>query len=116
MTPPEGESLLPVLNGQSVAIYGPDDVIADEVNDIRYVRKGPWKLTRVVNYLLPSSALLINHDWQLYNMDTDRGETTDVASENPQIVAELIADWDVYVTRVGVAQPILPPLLPPITQ
>jgi len=116
VAPPEGESLFPILNGQSSNIYGPDDVIADEVNDIRYVRKGPWKLTRVVNYLLPSAAALLDHDWQLYNMDTDRGETTDVASENPQIVAELIADWDVYVTRVGVAQPILPPLLPPITQ
>lgn len=116
VAPPEGQSLLPVLNGQRSAIYGVNDVIADEVNDIRYVRKGPWKLTRVVNYLLPSSAALINHDWQLYNMDTDRGETTDVASQNPQIVAELIADWAAYVTRVGVAQPILPPLLPPIDQ
>ena len=116
VAPPEGQSLLPLLNGQRSAIYGATDVIADEVNDIRYVRKGPWKLTRVVNYLLPSSAALIDHDWQLYNMDTDRGETTDVASANPQIVAELIADWDVYVTRVGVAQPILPPLLPPIDQ
>ncbi len=116
VAPPEGQSLLPVLNGQRSAIYGVNDVIADEVNDIRYVRKGPWKLTRVVNYLLPSSAALINHDWQLYNMDTDRGETSDVASQNPQIVAELIADWAAYVTRVGVAQPILPPLLPPIDQ
>ena len=116
VAPPEGQSLLPVLNGQRSQIYGASDVIADEVNDIRYVRKGPWKLTRVVNYLLPSSAALINHDWQLYNMDTDRGETSDVASENPQIVAELIADWAAYVTRVGVAQPILPPLLPPINQ
>lgn len=116
VAPPEGQSLLPLLNGQRSAIYGATDVIADEVNDIRYVRKGPWKLTRVVNYLLPSSAALINHDWQLYNMDTDRGETTDVASANPQIVAELIADWAAYVTRVGVAQPILPPLLPPIDQ
>jgi len=116
VAPLEGQSLMPVLTGQSAAIYGPDDVIVDEVNDIRYVRKGSWKLTRVVNYLLPSAALLINHDWQLYNMDTDRGETNDVAAENPQIVAELTADWDAYVTRVGVAQPILPPLLPPITQ
>lgn len=116
VAPLEGQSLLPVLNGQASQIYGPDDVIVDEVNDIRYVRKGPWKLTRVVNYLLPSSALLINHDWQLYNMDTDRGETSDVAAANPQVVAELTADWDAYVSRVGVAQPILPPLLPPITQ
>jgi arylsulfatase len=116
VAPLEGLSLLPVLNGQRTQIYGQDDVIVDEVNDIRYVRKGPWKMTRVVNYLLPSAALLINHDWQLYNMDTDRGETTDVAAQHPDIVAELTADWVAYVNRVGVQQPILPPLLTPIDQ
>ena len=112
----EGTSLLPVLNGQQSEVHGPDEVIADEVNDIRYVRRGPWKLTRFVNYLVPPANLLLNHDWQLYNMDSDRGETTDVASQNPQIVAELEADWQAYVTRVGVEQPIFPPLLPPIDQ
>ena len=81
-----------------------------------WVRRGPWKLTRFVNYLVPPANLLLNHDWQLYNMDSDRGETTDVASQNPQIVAELEADWQAYVTRVGVEQPIFPPLLPPIDQ
>ena len=116
VAPLEGLSLLPVLNGQRTQVYGQDDVIVDEVNDIRYVRKGPWKMTRVVNYLLPSAALLINHDWQLYNMDTDRGETTDVAAQHPDIVAELTADWVAYVNRVGVEQPILPPLLTPIDQ
>jgi arylsulfatase len=116
VAPLEGRSLMPVLTGQADQIYDDTDVVVDEVDDIRYVRRGPWKLTRVVNYMLPSAALLIDHDWQLYNMDTDRGETNDVSAENPAIVSELIADWDAYVSRVGVAQPILPPLLPPITQ
>ncbi|HZR38107.1 MAG TPA: arylsulfatase [Nevskia sp.] len=116
VAPLEGLSLLPVLGGQRSQIHGQDDVIVDEVNDIRYVRKGPWKMTRVVNYMLPSAALLIDHDWQLYNMDTDRGETTDVAALHPDIVAELTADWVAYVKRVGVEQPILPPLLTPIDQ
>jgi len=116
VAPLEGLSLLPVLSGQRSQIHGQDDVIVDEVNDIRYVRKGPWKMTRVVNYMLPSAALLIDHDWQLYNMDTDRGETTDVAALHPDIVAELTADWVAYVKRVGVEQPILPPLLTPIDQ
>jgi arylsulfatase len=116
VAPPEGLSLLPVLNGQRGEIYGLDDVIADEVNDIRYVRRGPWKMTRVVNYLVPSAAEFISHDWQLYNMDTDRGETTNVAAQNPAIVADLTNEWRAYVTRVGVKQPILPPLLTPIDQ
>ncbi|MGH8443638.1 MAG: arylsulfatase [Solimonas sp.] len=112
----EGASLLPVLRGERGEVHGPDEVIADEVNDIRYVRKGDWKLTRVVNYLLPAAAANINHDWQLYDMSVDRGETNDLAAANPDKVQELIAEWKGYVTRVGVAQPILPPLLPPIDE
>lgn len=116
VAPLEGRSMLPVLKGQSDALYGPDDVLAGEVNDIRFVRRGPWKLTRVANYLLPSAALNVNHQWELYNLDTDRGETTDLAAVHPDIVASLTNDWRAYVARVGVKQPVLPPLLPPIDQ
>jgi arylsulfatase len=114
IAPLEGTSLLPVLNGQRSQVHGDTEVFADEVNDIRYVRRGPWKMTRIANYMLPSAALLLNHQWQLYNIDSDRGENHDVAAENPAVVAELTQDWSDYVSRVGVKQPVLPPLLPPI--
>jgi arylsulfatase len=116
IAPLEGASLLPVLDGQVSEVHGPSEVIADEVNDIRYVRRGPWKMTRIVNYMLPSAALLLNHDWQLYNMDSDRGETTDVSSQNPAVVADLEAQWQAYVTRVGALNPVLPPILTPMNQ
>ena len=108
----EGVSLQPLLQGKIGAIHGPDEVIADEVNDIRVVRKGPWKLTQIRNYLLPSAAEFLNHNWQLFNMDTDRGENTDVAALHPEIVAELEAEWDAYAQRVAYVSPILPPQLP----
>ena len=112
----EGASLLPVLRDQSEAVHAQDEVIADEVNDIRYVRKGPWKMTRIVNYMLPSAAELLNHDWQLYDIVHDRGETHDVAAGHPDIVAALTADWAAYVARVHAVNPILPPILTPIDQ
>jgi arylsulfatase A-like enzyme len=111
----EGRSLLPALHG-SARIHADDEVIADEVNDIRYVRRGRWKMTRVVNYVVPSAAANISHDWQLYDMDTDRGETRDVATTHPDVVSSLTAEWAAYVERVGVKQPILPPILTPIDQ
>lgn len=110
----EGFSLLPVLNGQRGEVRDNNVVLTDEVNDIRVVRRGPWKLTRFVNYLVPPANLLLNHDWQLYNMESDRGETTNVAADHPEIVAELRAEWRDYVTRVGVVQPTIPPILTPI--
>jgi arylsulfatase A-like enzyme len=112
----EGASLLPVLYGLRSEVHDDSEVLVDEVNDLRYVRRGPWKMTRFVNYLIPPAALLMNHDWQLFNMDSDRGETTDVAAAHPDIVAELTDEWRAYVTRVGVQQPLLPPLLTPIDQ
>ena len=116
VAPIEGKSLRPVLNGSVDEVHAIDEPIADEVNDIRYVRKGPWKMTRVVNYMLPSSAELISHDWQLYNLDDDRGENHDLAAANPDKVAELLADWQAYVARVHAVNPVLPPILTPIDQ
>ncbi|MDR3414994.1 MAG: arylsulfatase [Nevskia sp.] len=116
VAPLDGASLLPLLQGRQEQVHPASEVFADEVNDIRYVRRGPWKLTRIVNYLLPSPALLLDHEWQLYDLDHDRGELDDVARLHPDIVAELEEEWRAYVARVGVEQPILPPLLPPIDQ
>jgi arylsulfatase len=116
VAPLEGLSLLPVLEGSATSVQGDSEVFADEVNDIRYVRRGSWKMTRVVNYLLPSPAAFIDHNWQLYNLDSDRGETTDVSTQNPDVVSDLTNQWQDYVQRVDVAQPVFPPLSTPIDQ
>lgn len=110
----EGRSLLPVLRGEADFLYGPEDVLAGEVNNIRFVRRGPWKMTRVVNYLLPSATIAVNHDWELFRIDVDRGETEDLAAAHPDVVQQLIGDWRAYVERVGVKNPILPPTTVPI--
>ncbi|MES2489025.1 MAG: arylsulfatase [Pseudomonadota bacterium] len=112
IAPLEGTSLKPLLQGKAGVVHGPDEVIADEVNDIRVVRKGSWKMTQIRNYMLPSAAEFLNHNWQLYNMDTDRGENVDVAAQNPEVVAALTAEWDAYAQRVAYVAPLLPPQLP----
>ncbi|MGH8444832.1 MAG: arylsulfatase [Solimonas sp.] len=116
VAPLEGYSLLPVLKGQRGEVRDANTVLADEVNDIRTVRRGPWKLTRFVNYLVPPANLLLNHDWQLYDMSSDRGETSNVAADHPDIVAELQDEWRAYVARVGVLQPSFPPIVTPIDE
>ena len=116
IAPLEGYSLLPVLSGQRGEVRDINTVLIDEVNDIRVVRRGQWKMTRFVNYLVPPANLLLNHDWQLYNMENDRGETTNVAAEHPEVVAELTKEWKSYVTRVGVVQPTIPPIITPIDE
>ncbi|NML36771.1 arylsulfatase [Chitinophaga sp. G-6-1-13] len=52
----------------------------------RAVRKGKWKL--ISSY--PSKQ------WELYDIDRDRGETTDLAAQQPEVVKELSAAYDVW--------------------
>ncbi len=119
VAPLEGRSLLPLLRGEASTAHAADAVFAGEVYNHRYVRRGPWKITRT-DALPFAGGLLANQDWQLFNVEQDRGETTVLArrgvgtpglpapaDEYSDIFDGLLADWDDYVARVGVA---LPPL------
>lgn len=55
------------------------------------VRRGPWKLVREY----PNA-------WELYDMDTDRAEKTDLMKQHPDVVRELLAQWNAWRDRVGV--------------
>src|SRR3546814_5248292 len=90
--------------------------ISDWSSDVCSSDLGPWKMTRIANAFFPSAALLLPRQWQLYNIDTDRGETTDVAAENPEQVEKLTQAWAQYVERVDAINPTIPPQLIPIDQ
>ncbi|MGA0557107.1 arylsulfatase [Larkinella sp. VNQ87] len=58
----------------------------------RAVRKGKWKLV----------SLYPDKTWQLYDLETDRGETTDVAAQQPDVVKDLNAEYEAWAKRTGV--------------
>lgn len=58
----------------------------------RAVRKGKWKL--VSDYE--------KDKWELYDIESDRGETTDLATQNPEVVRELSFDYQQWAARNGV--------------
>ena len=60
----------------------------------RAVRDGKWKLVSIY----PS------YEWELYNIETDRGETTNVAQQNPGIVNKLSASYFEWADRTGVVE------------
>lgn len=116
ISPIEGTSLLPILEGRADSVHTADAVFADEVAANRYVRKGPWKLTRIPNYFFPSASLLLPRQWQLYNIETDRGETEDLAAQYPEKVQALRQAWKQYADRVDAENPVIVPQLIPIDQ
>ena len=56
---------------------------------------GDWKAT---SYGVPLQ-------WKLFNLKTDLGESTDLASQHPDILQKLIAEYDKYSQEVGIVIP-----------
>ncbi len=86
--PHEGNSLVPVFGGKSL-----DDreLYWDYANHAA-VRLGKWKL------LAPSTK---NIEWELYDMEADRCELSNLADEMPEKVREMAAMYEAWMDRVG---------------
>jgi arylsulfatase A-like enzyme len=96
--PITGHSLLPALERRTRSVRARDEPLVDELFGRRYVRKGRWKLTWL-------DVPYGNNDWALFDIQRDRGETTDLALAYPEIVADLVADWEAYAEANGVVLP-----------
>jgi arylsulfatase A-like enzyme len=75
-----GQSLVPTFTGKS---YQRAPIIWEH-NGNRALRKGKWKLV----------AEGIKGNWELYDMEADRSETNNLASQHPDILNTLAAKWD----------------------
>lgn len=95
INPMEGVSLKPVFEGGKLARANPI-FYAHEGN--RGVRAGKWKL--VSKYM---------EEWELYDMEADRTELRDLASERPDLVRELYRQWQEWAKRTHTDPWIGPP-------
>jgi arylsulfatase len=69
----------------------PDRPLYWEHEGNRAIRRGRWKL--VAPY---------QGEWELYDLQVDRTETSDLAAQRPAIAAELSGLWESWAARVGV--------------
>ncbi|MFP4292205.1 MAG: arylsulfatase [Cyclobacteriaceae bacterium] len=86
--PMEGLSLLPVFEGEALE----REAIYFEHEGNRAIRKGKWKLV----------SLGRQGAWELYDMESDRTETINLANEHPELVKELSAMWEDWAQRARV--------------
>lgn len=93
-----GESLVPLLSGQSEAAHADDYTTVLYLQGRALVRKGPWKLVAL-------DPPFDKSKFGLFNMESDRGETTDMKAENPGKYQELIRIWDKQRTELGIILP-----------
>ncbi len=86
VTPMQGTSLVPALQGKSLKRKIP---LFWEHEGNRAVRDGKWKLV----------AKGSQSPWELYDMDSDRSELYNLAAANPDIVARMAAQWNAWAER-----------------
>ena len=85
----DGISLLKTLQGSKKPLHNKPIFIEHEGN--RIARDGKWKL---VSYA--------NKAWELFDMDEDRSEINDLASQHPSVVNRLNSAFAQWSKRVGV--------------
>jgi arylsulfatase len=106
VAPPQGKSLVPILDGSRAAVRSADDWLGWELFGNRAIRQGKWKLL----WMCPPHG---TGAWQLYDMDADPAERTDLSSAEPAIKQRLAGLWDDYVRLNNVVLPDRSPLCRP---
>jgi len=84
-----GKSLVPLLTGQTDKVDRGEPLFWERSGK-QAVRDGKWKL------ILPAG---VNPEYELYNIDTDRGENDNVASEHKDIVDKLKAEYTAWAQK-----------------
>ncbi len=97
---PEGLSFRSALQSDRSTPTGPAlrTAMAGELLGMRYVRMGHWKLSMATD---PGEPVKRTADmaWRLFDMEKDRGETTDLSAQHPELVKGLRAEWERYVAE-----------------
>jgi len=86
---PIGKSLVPVLTGNAREVHSNKEGMGWELFERKAYIKGKWKILR-----LP--APFSTGQWQLFDLEKDPGELTDLASKFPATRDSLINDWLLY--------------------
>jgi arylsulfatase A-like enzyme len=89
-----GRSLVPVLEGRADYVYDETDSFAFEVSGNAALYRGDWKITRTL-------APYGDGAWHLYDLSRDPGETTDVATQKPDIFRAMLSEYEAYEANVG---------------
>ncbi|MGH8222483.1 MAG: arylsulfatase [Woeseiaceae bacterium] len=98
LRPMLGESLVPLLAGESEAVHGDDYVTVMYHQGHACLRRGRWKL---VTLELPFDE----SGFALFDLLADPGETTDLSQREPARYAEMLELWRVERVRLGIVLP-----------
>jgi len=90
-----GRSITKVLSGEANRVYADSDIIAGEMMNGKWARLGDYKASFVPE---PYGEAR----WKLYNLKNDPGETTDLSTDEPELLNKIVDGWKQYAHKVGV--------------
>lgn len=93
ITPTEGISLKPLFGGAEGLA---ERTLCFDHFQSSAIRQGPWKLVRGNNRFN-------KRRWELYRIDRDRCEATDLINAHPEKAKALEAEWTAWAKRVKIA-------------
>lgn len=90
-----GRSITKLLSGEKETIYNNTDIIAGEMANGKWARLGDYKVSFVPEPYGEAK-------WKLFNLKNDPGETTDLSTDESELLEKLVAGWKQYADEVGV--------------
>lgn len=114
--PMDGRSFAAALAGSKKPVYSSDDVIAMELHGQRSLLRGNWKLVweqRPINISWQGDYPDRWNTWQLFNLANDPTEQHDLAADEPELTAELVALWEQWADDNNVIKSITAQWPPP---
>ncbi len=96
--PIDGISILPWLKGQQNSPYANENAHCWELYGRRAVRKGKWK----AEWYEPPHG---QNKWELYDLENDPGELVDLAASYPEMLRDMISEWEKYAKRYKITLP-----------
>ena len=89
--PMRGRSFAGILRGDDGPVHPLDESIALSSAGRHFMYRGDWKLLKE-----------LNSEWELYNMARDPYERNNLADEEPELLQELLAEFEVQARRSNI--------------
>ena len=93
-----GESLVALLAGETAAVHGEEYVTVHSHSNRMLIRKGRWKLTNL-------DGPFDEANLELFDLERDPGETTNLAAARPEKFRELLELWREQRRELGIVLP-----------
>jgi arylsulfatase len=93
-----GESMVSFLSGESEEVHDDQYVTTLFHENLAFLRQGDWKLSTL-------DGIFEESKFELFDLSVDPGETYNLATDEPEKYAELIALWRVERRRLGIILP-----------